>query len=79
MSNQIYVLISNSNGDTCVEQMTPEDILEGIENGEYGENPRFFTTISDSYPNTWPDNSYLLLKCEIVTPKPVEIVKRWAL
>lgn len=58
-----------------------EDDLErllGNPEEEHGVT-RFLAEVPELLdPNYWPDGYAVLLKAEIVVPKPVEVVKKWS-
>jgi len=74
-----YFIISNSDGDTSVDPVTKEELIKRItpEEGEgenYYGNCGFLSKIDDIDTNYWGDN-ILIIKGEIIAPRPKEIVK----
>ena len=71
-----YFIISNSDGDTIVKEISEVDILAGLKPNEQGDrdyNPeRFMSTIKHADTNYWGDGM-LLIKGEIIKPKPKEV------
>lgn len=77
--SETYFVIHNSDGATSVEYMSKEEIIKRItpEDGcTYYGITDFLKTIEDSDTNYW-GNNILIIKGEIVVPKPAEIVKAY--
>ena len=78
-----YFIIHNSDGDTSVKPTTKEQFLKDIADGDYDLPISGVTFIEDLDDvenldtNYWPENSYLIIKGKIVTPKPKEIVTEY--
>jgi hypothetical protein len=72
-----YFMISNDDGDTYIEEIDPGKLLKDISNGDYGDEPTFLDKMPDKSPNYWPECSYLIIKGEIVAPRPVQIVTEY--
>lgn len=76
-----YFIISNSDGDTSVEQVDKETLVDRIkpEEGEkfcyYGE-VGFMDKIKDNDTNYW-GNNILIIKGEIISPKPKKVVETY--
>ena len=74
-----YYVIHNSDGDTFVEEVTKEELIEKIEPedgddaGYYGP-VGFLSKVSERDTNYWGDN-ILIIKGEIITPEPKEVIK----
>lgn len=77
--SETYFVIHNSEGDTRVEKMGKEELVRRItpEDGctYYGVTD-FLKAIEDTDTNYW-GNNILIIKGEIVVPKPAEIVKAY--
>ena len=79
MSEETYFIISNSDGDTTVEELTKDMLNKRLE--EYIEDldpeciPTHMSEIIDSDTNYWNDN-ILIIKGTIVVPKEVDIVTK---
>lgn len=75
-----YFIISNSDGDTHVSQCTKEQVIRIVQeqtDPDEVENPiAFISEIENTDTNYWK-NGILIIKGEIVTPKPVKIVTAW--
>jgi hypothetical protein len=67
-----YFLIHNSDGDTTVREVDPKEVAENLAAGDYyGPDTEFLSEIpKNNDTNYWGENTYLLIKGEIVTPKP---------
>jgi len=79
-----YFVIANCDGETTVNQMSERTLLQRInpeENGggEYYGNSGFLEKIPEnSDTNYWGDN-ILIIKGDIISPKPVKVVKKYTL
>lgn len=73
-------LVHSSNGDTDIRAVDPDDLLRKINSGWYGDNPQFLDALPDT-PDTnyWPEGSFLLIKGEIVVPKPRQVIIEYEL
>lgn len=74
-----YFIISNSDGNTTVEQVDKNTLLERIqpEEGEeccYYGRVGFLNEINEGDTDYWGDN-ILIIKGEIVTPKPKKVIE----
>lgn len=73
-----YFMINNSSGSTYVDELTKEGLLQAIEEMTKGYKteclPKFMSSFDTEDTNHWGENDYLIIKGEIVTPKPVEKV-----
>lgn len=72
----MYFLIYNSDGDTHVVPMTRQQLLARLNDGEFGNG--FMAKVQDTDTGLWSDRC-LLIKGEIVTPKPVQTVTEYAI
>jgi hypothetical protein len=73
-----YFLIHNSDGDTTVYPEDPEQLCLDITRGDYGDDPQFLDRLPDEHDtNCWPEGAYLLIRGEIVTPKPKQVTTKW--
>jgi hypothetical protein len=76
-----YFVIHNSEGETCINQLSKEQLLKrikpevGEKGGHYGE-VGFLPKIEESDTNYWGDN-ILIIKGDIIVPKPIEVVKEY--
>ncbi len=72
-----YFIIWNSDGETYVEVIEPSKLVKDLVNGDYGDDPLFLDTLPvgiNAQTDYWPEGSHLIIKGEIVVPKPVEVV-----
>jgi hypothetical protein len=75
---ETYFLIHNSEGDTTITEINKEEFLKDIEDGSYGSDAVFLDEIPENNDtNYWGENTYLVIKGNIVTPKPVEVVTKF--
>jgi hypothetical protein len=75
----MYFVIRNSEGYTRIDRIDREELERRLSEHWYGEHVRFLATIPDSDSNNWPDpeSDILIIKGEIVTPTPQEVVMRY--
>ena len=73
----MYYIIHNSDGDTTVEQVTREELLERINENYYGADG-YISSLKgmDLDTNYWGEN-VLIIKGEIVTPEPEKVVTQY--
>jgi len=80
MSEEIYYLIHNSDGDTTVRPIDKEKFLKELADGDYGDDVYFLDEIpSNNDTNYWGENSYLIIKGNIVTPKEKKVITEFKL
>lgn len=72
---ETYFVIRNSDGDTTVTEVTKEQLLKNINDGEYQDAMYKLPTNSDT--NYWDEHSCLIIKGKIVTPSAVEVVTKY--
>jgi len=73
---ETYFVIHNSEGDTTVEEISKETLLERIEERYWG-NVNFLDSIpKDNDTNYWGENT-IIIKGRIVTPNAEQIVTRY--
>jgi len=63
-----YFVITNSEGDTTVNMRTKTQLLDELDNGDYGEDPIFLDKIPQGDTNYWGESRYLIIKGELITP-----------
>jgi len=74
-----YFVISNSDGDTTIEHLTKVELIERLGNDEesnYWGAEGFVEDLSTNDTNYW-GNSILVIKGEIVIPKPKTVVETY--
>lgn len=71
-----YFVIRNSDGDTTVTEFTKEKLIKALEENYWGEGIQALNTIKEQDTNYWGER-ILIIKGNIVTPKPVETVVRY--
>jgi len=70
-----YFVIYNSDGETSVRKYSEEELLKRIDDGDL---KGFVSAIPDPDTNYWGD-SVLIIKGEIISPKPIEVVTKYQL
>ena len=77
---QMYIVIRCSeNGDVTVEQYNKKDLTELI-NDQEEENfdtHNFMKKITDKDPQYWGPDNILIIKGEIIVPKPVKVIEQY--
>ena len=77
MGDARYFVIFHGEGDTGVEQMNRETLLERLDEEYYGDDG-FLKELEDGDMNSW-GGKILIVKGEIVVPKPKTVVKTYEL
>ena len=77
MEKKEYFVISNMDGDTIVQHLTKEELLNALgsdeESNEFGPDLGFIENLKKGDTNEWGYN-ILIIKGEIVIPKPKKII-----
>ena len=71
-----YYVISNSEGDTTVEEMSKEKLIERLEEGYYGGVDSLISIPENNDTNYW-GNNILIIKGSIVRPKEKKVVTKY--
>lgn len=72
-----YFMIYNSDGDTRVIPMSKEELLKRVQPEDEEDQQEFFNTFPDNKDtNYWGDKA-LIIKGEIVSPRPLTSVVTW--
>lgn len=72
-------VISASNGDTSIEQITKEELEQRLSGFYYGDKPQFLDRIPSDDPAYWPENAILVIVGVVTVPQPDQVVTRWTL
>jgi hypothetical protein len=75
---EMYYVINNSSGDTTVECITKEVLLERINEGYWGDVEFMETIPHDRDTNYW-GGDVLIIKGSIVAPKPKQIITEYTI
>jgi hypothetical protein len=70
----MYFVIMVSDGDTFVEAMEKHTLLRALERFDYGDPDRVATELP---PGKLGDGMLLIIKGEVVKPKPKTAVETW--
>lgn len=74
---ELYFIISNSDGDTYVEAVEKEILLERIEEGYYGSNKGVLKELpKENDTNYWGEN-ILVIKGKVVSPVAEQVVTKY--
>ena len=73
-----YFVITNSDGDTTVEEYTKEELLERLNEKWWGDRCAMTEEILKKTSNTnyWEDN-ILIIKGTVCVPKPKEVIETY--
>lgn len=73
-----YFVVFGSEDGTQVREVKEADISFFLsENGWNDFKSGFGSSFNERDPNYWPEKTCLVIRGEIVVPKPVEVVKEW--
>lgn len=75
---ETYFTISNSDGDTYVYEATKESLLKELDEGDLSID-EILTEIPESNDTNYWGGKTLIIKGEIVVPKPVTVVEKYEL
>lgn len=74
----MYFMITNSDGDTYITPLTEEELIADLEEREgEGYGAKFVTKEeldADCDSNYWEENAALIIKGEVIVPKPKDII-----
>lgn len=77
MSDKYYVIMSNDEGGVYINECTKKEVLDRLDpESGYGEQI-FCPTIPSTSSENWKENQGIIIKGEIVVPKPKEVIKEW--
>lgn len=77
MKQEIYYIISNSDGDTRVVPMSKDELMQNLnEDGSGYKATDVMSAIDHMDTNYW-DDGFLIIKGEIVRPEVVTEVTKW--
>ncbi len=72
-----YFIINNSDGDTCIDCISKEELLKRINEEYYGSHKNFLDVMpTESDTNYWGDN-ILVIKGNVVSPKAEQVVTKY--
>lgn len=78
MSKDKYFVISTGEDGASIECIDKDDLLSRLDKGyHYGKKEFLTTEVTNEGDFMYLGESLLIIKGEIVTPKPVEVVKKW--
>lgn len=73
---EIYYVINNMDGDTHIRPYSQEALIRAVEDGEFDEYGIFEEMPKESDTNYWGGKT-LIIKGEIVSPQPKEVVTKY--
>jgi hypothetical protein len=71
-----YFVIRNSDGETTVRIISKEQLLEDIENGEFGD---VLTEIPENSDTNYWGESVLIIKGKLVVPIAEQVVTKYSI
>jgi hypothetical protein len=74
---EIYYVITNCDGDTCVSTYTKEKLLEAINNNEIGCGYGFLSEMPKHRDTNYWGGKALIIKGSVVVPKPIKVVEEY--
>jgi len=74
---EIYFVIRNSDGDTTVRGVNKENLLQEIEDGDFGENGEHILKFLPSDDTNYWSDGILIIKGQIVVPKAKEVITKF--
>lgn len=77
MTKSQYFIISNSGGDTYVQQMSEDELLKALNPDKHGDTELDFSkalaSVAKADTNYWGDG-FLIIKGEIIVPTAKQVV-----
>jgi len=73
----MYFIVQNNDGDTTVEQLTKESLMQKLNDGDY-DSTGFISKLKDCDTNYCGDN-ILIIKGDIVTPEAIKTVEEYTI
>ena len=75
---ELYYIIHNGEGDTTVEAVNKEELLERVEEGYYGiDSTEYLDELPSNRDTNYWGGAVLIIKGTIVSPKPEEVVTKY--
>ena len=82
-SGMKYFLIHNSDGNATVRTFTKEELIQEIKDMTEDIKPEYMPIFIDERfetdTNYWSQRGYLLIKGEVVQPKPIKVVTEYSI
>ena len=75
--NDTYYVISNSEGDTIVEEVSKQELLERIEEGYYGRDRMPFAGLPENHDTNYWGEGILIIKGKVVCPVAEQVVTKY--
>lgn len=75
--NYYFVIYCGEDGDVLVDRYEKDVLLDALKENYYGGIGFFDKMPDDNDPQCWPNNKALIIKGDIVTPKPVDVVREY--
>lgn len=77
--NENYIIVHvDHDGEVSVEQVSGVELRKRL-NERYYSDVTILDRIPDTEPAYWPGSSLLIIRGDIVTPRPVRTVTEWEL
>ena len=74
-----FAITCSEDGDIEIKEYNHDDLTKFINDEKEGDfdTVDFMKTITDKNPQYWGPNSILIIKGEIMVPKPVKIIEQY--
>jgi len=70
-----YFVIHNGDGDTTVNSFTKEELEKRLAEKHWGDDIQFLDDMPIQSDTNYWETKFLIIKGDIVVPKPIEVVK----
>jgi hypothetical protein len=74
--NGYFVIKCSEDGDVSFERLDAAELTKRLSQDYYGEDVEWSGSAPDPDSQYWGKRA-VIIKGELVTPKPVDVVKRW--
>jgi len=73
-----YFVINISDSDVFISKYTKQELQYALDNNYFGDKPTFLDEMPEEFnTDSWPNNSYTVIKGSVSSPKPKEVVTKW--
>jgi len=76
----MYFIITNSDGDTTVTPYTHKELVDELNDGEWGDSYTFLDSMpTEKDTNYWGEGTVLIIKGAIVSPEEEAVITKYTL